>query len=110
MLFRSKKRRTFSPEFKLQMVQLFKNRKALKDIIHEYSLISHFKQNSIYVKPGEKVDANTILGKCGNSGNSYESHIHFQIMNVPSIFNNSESLKINFSNLSSPIQGHIVGR
>ncbi|AQM42152.1 hypothetical protein BZ166_12525 (plasmid) [Staphylococcus cohnii] len=92
------------------MVQLFKNRKALKDIIHEYSLISHFKQNSIYVKPGEKVDANTILGKCGNSGNSYESHIHFQIMNVPSIFNNSESLKINFSNLSSPIQGHIVGR
>jgi len=33
-----KKRRTFSPEFKLQMVQLFKNGKSRKDIIHEYNL------------------------------------------------------------------------
>lgn len=34
----TKKRRTFSPEFKLQMVQLFKNRKSRKDIINEYTL------------------------------------------------------------------------
>jgi len=33
-----KKRRTFSPEFKLQIVQLFKNGKSRKDIIHEYKL------------------------------------------------------------------------
>ncbi|MCS5428486.1 transposase [Staphylococcus aureus] len=33
-----KKRRTFSPEFKLQMVQLFKNGKSRKDIIQEYTL------------------------------------------------------------------------
>ncbi|MDG4944221.1 MULTISPECIES: IS3 family transposase [Staphylococcus] len=33
-----KKRRTFNPEFKLQMVQLFKNGKSRKDIIHEYNL------------------------------------------------------------------------
>lgn len=33
-----KKRRTFSPEFKLQMVQLFKNGKSRKDIIREYNL------------------------------------------------------------------------
>ncbi|WP_078358334.1 transposase [Mammaliicoccus fleurettii] len=33
-----KKRRTFSPEFKLQMVQLFKNGKSRNDIIHEYTL------------------------------------------------------------------------
>jgi len=33
-----KKRRTFSPEFKLQMVQLFKNGKSRKYIIQEYTL------------------------------------------------------------------------
>lgn len=33
-----KKRRTFSPEFKLQMVQLFKNGKSRKDLIQEYTL------------------------------------------------------------------------
>lgn len=33
-----KKRRTFSPEFKLQMVHLFKNGKSRKDIIGEYTL------------------------------------------------------------------------
>jgi len=33
-----KKRRTFSPEFKIQMVQLFKNGKSRKDIIQEYTL------------------------------------------------------------------------
>ncbi|MCJ0965370.1 transposase [Mammaliicoccus sciuri] len=33
-----KKRKTFSPEFKLQMVQLFKNGKSRKFIIHESTL------------------------------------------------------------------------
>lgn len=77
---------------------------------NEYSLIAHFKQDSILVLPGDQVDETTILGKCGNSGNSYEPHIHFQIMNSSTIFNDCASLKINFVNLENPIQGDYIER
>jgi murein DD-endopeptidase MepM/ murein hydrolase activator NlpD len=77
---------------------------------NEYSLIGHFKQGSILVSPGEQVDEATVLGKCGNSGNSYEPHIHFQVMDSPTISNDCTSLKINFVNLENPIQGDCVER
>ncbi|MCI2947094.1 M23 family metallopeptidase [Staphylococcus caledonicus] len=77
---------------------------------NEYSMIAHFKHNSICVSPGEKVDKNTIIGKCGNSGNSTEPHIHFQITDTPLPTNSCKSLKINFANLENPIRGSVVER
>ncbi|MDI2588491.1 M23 family metallopeptidase [Psychrobacillus sp. NEAU-3TGS] len=49
----------------------------------EFSMIAHFKQNSILVKVGEVVTEGQLIGKCGNSGNSSEPHIHFQVMDSP---------------------------
>lgn len=46
----------------------------------EYTMIAHFIPYSFAVKLGDKIKAGQLLGKCGNSGNSSEPHIHFHIM------------------------------
>ncbi len=46
---------------------------------HEYSMIAHLLPGSICVKQGDAVVRGQIIGKCGNSGNTSEPHIHFQI-------------------------------
>lgn len=73
----------------------------------EYSMIAHFQKDTIIVQEGEKVIQKQLLGKCGNSGNSSEAHIHFQIMSSPD-FENSKSIPIKFSDEKEPIQGDIV--
>jgi len=45
----------------------------------EYSLICHFKHDSIEVKVGERVAQGQRLGLCGNTGNSSQPHIHFNL-------------------------------
>ena len=73
----------------------------------EYSFIAHFKQHSIVKTLGEEIKRGELLGQCGNSGNSSEPHIHFQVMNQPCL-NSCESLKIRFSNGTEPILGDTV--
>ncbi len=41
--------------------------------------LAHFSCNSIYVVEGQWVDVGTVLGLCGNSGNSPQPHIHIQV-------------------------------
>lgn len=48
----------------------------------ERSMLAHFKQNSITVAVGDQVKAGQLLGECGNSGNSSEAHIHFQVLRL----------------------------
>lgn len=73
----------------------------------EYSMIAHFKNGSILVKEGEQVKEGQLLGQCGNSGNSSEAHIHFQIMDC-SQFEKAKSIRIQFQNNYEPVQGDIV--
>ncbi len=49
----------------------------------EYIILGHLKHNSIVVKEGQYVRQGQILGLCGNSGNSTEPHLHFQVQNLP---------------------------
>lgn len=58
------------------------NTVVLKTDNNEYLFLAHFKQNSIKVKLGQKVNKRDVLGLCGNSGNSSEPHLHFHIQNV----------------------------
>lgn len=47
----------------------------------EWSVLCHFKYDSIKVKVGDIVKKGDLLGLCGNSGNTSEPHIHFHLQN-----------------------------
>jgi peptidase M23-like protein len=50
-----------------------------------HSLYAHLQPASIRVKSGAKVKRGQVLGLCGNSGNSSEPHLHFQLQDGPAI-------------------------
>lgn len=66
---------------------------------NEYSLLAHFKQNSVRVKVGDKITKGQIIGLCGNSGNSSEPHLHFQMQNS-SFFEDEGSMKTFFEKIA----------
>lgn len=51
----------------------------------EVSVMAHFQQGSLQVKAGDKVKRGQVLGRCGNSGNSSEPHIHYHLQHSPVI-------------------------
>ena len=73
----------------------------------EYSMIAYFKKDTIVVRPGETVKEGQLLGQCGNSGNSSEAHIHFQVMDKADM-NEAKSIRIQFQDNNEPIQGDTV--
>ncbi|MCM3339630.1 M23 family metallopeptidase [Paenibacillus sp. MER TA 81-3] len=73
----------------------------------EYSLLAHFKQGTIEVKQGDVVKAGQLLGECGNSGNSSEAHIHFQVSDAPSL-TKGMSIPIQFEHDADPLQGDVI--
>lgn len=64
----------------------------------EYSTLAHLKKDSITVKVGEQVIRGQIIAKCGNSGNSTEPHLHFQLQDGKSFYS-SLGLPILFQNI-----------
>ena len=49
-----------------------------------YCMYAHLQPGSLKVKPGDKVKRGQVLALLGNSGNSTEPHLHFQVMDGPS--------------------------
>ncbi|MGH7336744.1 MAG: M23 family metallopeptidase, partial [Myxococcota bacterium] len=49
----------------------------------EYSHYAHLRQGSVRVKTGDLVRRGQSLAKLGNSGNSTEPHLHFQVTDGP---------------------------
>lgn len=45
-----------------------------------YATVAHLRQGSLTVKLGDRVSAGSIIGECGNSGNTSEPHVHAQLM------------------------------
>lgn len=50
-----------------------------------YAVYAHVQRGSLRVRPGDEVAAGRLLGRCGNSGNSTEPHVHFQLMDGPDL-------------------------
>ncbi len=96
---------------------------VIKHADGEYSLFAHFKQNSIRVKIGDKITRGQTLGLCGNSGNSSETHLHFQIQNT-AFFEDEASMKTFFEKITikreggkietktdySPVKGDVISQ
>jgi hypothetical protein len=48
-----------------------------------FSVYAHLKPGSLKVRPGARVKRGATVGLCGNSGNSSEPHLHFQLQDGP---------------------------
>lgn len=64
----------------------------------EYSLYAHLSENTICVNKGDKIKQGDIIAKVGNTGNSTDPHLHFQLMDSPDIFE-ANGLPIMFKNI-----------
>jgi len=57
---------------------------VMLDLGHgEYALLGHLRQGSIAVEAGQQVAAGEEIGRCGNSGNTSEPHLHFHLQDSP---------------------------
>ncbi|MPQ98761.1 peptidoglycan DD-metalloendopeptidase family protein [Modestobacter sp. I12A-02628] len=46
-------------------------------------LVAHLQRGSVTVRPGDQVGLGDPLGRCGNSGNTTQPHVHVQAMDGP---------------------------
>jgi murein DD-endopeptidase MepM/ murein hydrolase activator NlpD len=54
-----------------------------------YAFYAHLIKGSLLVKAGDKVRKGQPIAKLGNTGNANASHLHFHVMNGPSVLGNS---------------------
>jgi hypothetical protein len=62
---------------------------------HRYATYAHLQPGSLRVKNGDRVRRGQVLALVGNSGNSTEPHLHFQITDGPAAFD-AEGLPYRF--------------
>jgi murein DD-endopeptidase MepM/ murein hydrolase activator NlpD len=50
-----------------------------------YAVLAHLRRGSVRVRRGDRIVPGQRLAACGNSGNTTEPHLHFQLMDHPSV-------------------------
>jgi hypothetical protein len=75
---------------------------VIKHSEKEYSTFAHLKKDSITVKLGDGISRGDVIAKCGNTGNSTEPHLHFQLQTGQSFYN-SAGLPIKFNNIKCTV-------
>lgn len=73
----------------------------------EYSLLAHLKKGSTKVKKGDTVKKGDLIGACGNSGNSSEPHLHFQVSDNP-VFTEGKSLFVRYKDNTEVLIGRTL--
>lgn len=74
------------------------NRVIIRHSSHEYSAVCHLMPESVTVKNGQQVKKGDVIAKCGNSGNTTEPHIHFQLQTRAGFYSCS-GLPVRFRNI-----------
>jgi urea transporter len=92
-----------NPPGKLNRAQNWGNYVVIEHSPFEYSILAHLQQGSVRVKPGDRVEAGTVLAGCGNSGYSAQPHLHYQLQVGPAP--GSDALPCRFRNYSVIIPG-----
>ena len=59
------------------------NHIVLKSQVAIYALLCHLKKGSVRVQEGEGVKSGQTVAAIGNSGNTIQPHLHFQLMDGP---------------------------
>lgn len=84
----------------------------------EFSLLAHLQLGSVAVESGDEVGEGDRVGACGNSGNSSEPHLHYQLQDGPE-FGVARSIPAPFHSYSAdghrvdagePVRGQTVAR
>ncbi|MYQ41595.1 Membrane proteins related to metalloendopeptidases [Streptomyces sp. LamerLS-316] len=65
--------------------RVFGNRVVLDLGDGTYAAYAHVRRGSLQVRAGDTVRAGQRIARCGNSGNSTEPHVHFQLMDHPDL-------------------------
>ena len=68
--------------------------------------LCHLQQNSVQVRAGQTMTVGDPIGRCGNSGNSTEPHVHIQAGDSAD-FDRAEAVPITFAG-SVPANRQIV--
>ena len=50
-----------------------------------WAAYAHLQRGSLLVKPGDQVKAGQVIARLGNTGNTSAPHLHFQLMNKPTL-------------------------
>ena len=56
-----------------------------------YTLYAHGQQGSIAVSPGQRVKQGQQIMRVGNTGNSFGSHLHFEVRTSPGTYDNRKN-------------------
>ena len=56
-----------------------------------YVQFAHLQMGSVPVTEGQRVAVGDVVGRCGNSGNTAEPHLHMQVQNSPKSVNQHQS-------------------
>ncbi|HJQ38625.1 MAG TPA: peptidoglycan DD-metalloendopeptidase family protein [Thermoanaerobaculia bacterium] len=84
----------------------------------EYSLLAHFRKGTVVPKVGADVKQGQLVGRCGNSGNSSEPHLHYHLQNAPK-YGEGDGLPAQFTNYTAngaalkrgePVRGERIKR
>ena len=67
---------------------------------NEYGFLAHIRQGTVTVRKGDHVQAGHEVGRCGNSGNTSEPHLHFHLQTSPTL-GQGEGLPAQFVNYRS---------
>lgn len=82
----------------------------------EFGFLAHFREGSLAVAEGETVVAGQEIGRCGNSGNTSEPHLHFHLQTTP-VLHEGEGLPAQFTDYladgtpverGEPLRGQLV--
>ncbi len=72
-----------------------------------YAAYAHLQPASIKVKVGDRVRTGDVIGLIGDSGNSTEPHLHFQLMDTNSVLG-SQGLPFAFKTFTVHLGSHMV--
>ena len=82
------------------------NRIVIQHAEYEFSALCHLMPHSVSVQVGQQVRRGDAIARCGNSGNTSEPHLHFQVQNTKNFYS-SIGLPIRFTSIrKSPIPNY----
>jgi hypothetical protein len=73
----------------------------------EFSLLAHLRRGTVSVRMGDRVEQGQPIGRCGNSGNTTEPHLHYHLQNGP-VFGQAAGLPAQFNGYTA--NGQLVSR